>query len=150
MINLVLDRFAAPFLQVFRVFAGALFEGQNIGELELQGQISWRLLQLYYDLTAQDLPPIFEDSLSEFFAPTVGWFPKYLNWSSSELAGEPDDTTPSLLSQIKTTVLEIAEVCASITLNANIKPSCSYSLFDMESCSQIQLSSAPSFKQYGQ
>ncbi|CAG8598816.1 6838_t:CDS:10 [Acaulospora colombiana] len=97
-------------MEVFRVFAGALFEGQNVGTLEVQGQISWRLLQLYYDLTAQDLPPIFEDTLTEFFAPSLGWFPKYLNWASPELAGDPDDTTPSLLSQIKTTVLEIAEL----------------------------------------
>lgn len=95
------------------MFAGALFEGQIGGDVEVQGQISLRLLQLYYDLTAQDLPPIFEDSLPEFFspAPTPGWFPRYLTWSSKALAGEPDDTAPSLLSQIKTTVLEIAEVC---------------------------------------
>ncbi|CAG7854816.1 Importin alpha re-exporter AltName: Full=Chromosome segregation protein CSE1 [Serendipita indica DSM 11827] len=113
MINLVLDRFANPFLQVFRVFAGALFEKQIPNDLDVQAQISLRMLQLYYDLTAQDLPPIFEDSLNEFFAPTTGWFPRYLQWESKELAGEPDDTTPSLLSSIKTTVLEIAELFTS-------------------------------------
>jgi exportin-2 (importin alpha re-exporter) len=112
MINIALTQFADPFLQVFRVFAGALFEGQSIGDAETQGLISLRLLQLYYDLTAQDLPPIFEDSLADFFAPTTGWFPRYLQWTSPDpkLRGEPDDVTPSLISQIKTTVLEIAEV----------------------------------------
>ena len=112
MINIALTQFADPFLQVFRVFAGALFEGQGVGDAETQGLISLRLLQLYYDLTAQDLPPLFEDSLSEFFTPTTGWFPRYLQWASTDpkLCGDPEDTTPSLISQIKTTVLEIAEV----------------------------------------
>jgi exportin-2 (importin alpha re-exporter) len=101
------------------VFAGALFEGQDIGPLEIQGQISLVLLQLYYDLTAQDLPPIFEDSLGEFFNPNVGWFPKYLVWTSAELTGDPEDTTPSIISRIKTTVLEIAEVSWCLILRFN-------------------------------
>lgn len=123
-INIVLESFGNSFIQVFRVFAGALFEGQIGGDREVQGQISLRLLQLYYDLTAQDLPPIFEDSLQEFFAPNIGWFPKYLTWNSKELSGDPEHTAPSLLSQIKTTVLEIAEVrISSYRVNLTHRPS---------------------------
>lgn len=112
MINAALTQFADPFLQVFRAFGGELFDSQSIGDPETQALISLRMLQLYYDLTAQDLPPIFEDTLPDFFSPGTGWFPRYLQWTSSDpkLCGEPEDITPSLISQIKTTVLEIVEV----------------------------------------
>ncbi|KAG8776418.1 importin-alpha export receptor [Serendipita sp. 397] len=109
MINIVLERFATPFLEVFRVFSTEILDGKVESDLDIRGQISLRLLQLYYDLVAQDLPPQFEDSLASFFTPTTGWFPKYLQWDRKELYGEPDDTTPSLLSSVKTTVLEIVE-----------------------------------------
>lgn len=139
MINIALTQFADPFLQVFRVFAGALFEGQGVGDAETQGLISLRLLQLYYDLTAQDLPPLFEDSLPEFFTPTTGWFPRYLQWTSTDpkLCGDPEDITPSLISQIKTTVLEIAEVrlCYEF-FDTNTKPVKSFSRYGMASFSQ--------------
>lgn len=110
-IKYALSRFTEPFFQVFRALADHVLSGATPPEnLSLEGQIVYNLLQLYYDLNAQDLPPEFEDSYMEFFAPQSGWFPRFLTWASPPLAGEPEDTTPSLLSKIKTTVLEIAEV----------------------------------------
>ena len=110
-IKYALSRFTEPFFQVFRALADHVLSGATPPEnLPLEGQIVYNLLQLYYDLNAQDLPPEFEDSYMEFFAPQSGWFPRFLTWTSLPLAGEPEDTAPSLLSKIKTTVLEIAEV----------------------------------------
>ena len=87
------------------------------------------LVEIYYDLTCQDLPPAIEDSHEEFFGTGTGWFQAFLLWDPPELRADvsprqicplkilfilatlqPDDTTASLTSQIKTGILEIAEV----------------------------------------
>lgn len=99
------------------------------------------LVDIFYDFTCQDLPPAIEDSHDEFFKPSSGWFQAFLAWTPATLMGDvrnpsfvvfsntksdfqADDTTPSLPSQIKTGILEIAEVsaqsrilCSSLNLN---------------------------------
>lgn len=108
-INYVLSRFARPFLELFLRTANLLFSSPPPPNLALIAQTQAILVDIFFDLTSQDLPPDFEDTHAQFFGPD-GLFLKFLNWSPAELAGDPDDRTPSLPSQIKTGILEIAEL----------------------------------------
>ena len=80
------------------------------------------LVTLFYALTCQDLPPALEDTHMEFFGPGTGWFLRFLAWDPPELAVDPDESNPSLPSQLKTAVLEVAELYANLfseTLSEN-------------------------------
>lgn len=46
------------------------------------------LVDIFYDLTCHDLPPAFEDSHDEFFAPPSGWFQRFLAWDPPALRGD--------------------------------------------------------------
>ncbi|KAG6820300.1 hypothetical protein H0H93_002564 [Arthromyces matolae] len=116
-INLVLTAFVAPFLQLFRQTATLLQDPRSnpsvttpIANYALLAQAMVHLNDIFYDFTCHDLPPALEDAHAEFFEPGKGWFQFFLSWNSAELKGDPDDSTPSLPSQIKTRILEIAEL----------------------------------------
>ncbi|TFK31640.1 importin alpha re-exporter [Crucibulum laeve] len=116
-INLVLSKFMDPFLQLFRQTTSLLLNPTQSPELTtpaanyaLLAQSMVLLIDIFYDLTCQDLPPAIEDTHEEFFAPGSGWFQKFLSWDPESLRGDPDDNTPSLSSQIKTGILEISEL----------------------------------------
>ncbi|KAG6868898.1 hypothetical protein C0993_008196 [Termitomyces sp. T159_Od127] len=116
-INLVLKTFVKPFLQLFRQTATLLKDPSTnpslttpLSNYTLLAQAMVLLNDIFYDFTCHDLPPDIEDAHAEFFAPGTGWFQLFLTWDSTELKGDPDDTTPSLPSQIKTGILEIAEL----------------------------------------
>lgn len=109
-INLVLTKFMTPFLQLFRQTAQLLFGTAPAANYALVAQSMVLLIDLFYDFTCHDLPPAIEDTHEEFFGPTSGWFQVFLGWDPAELRGDPDDTTPSLPSQIKAGILEIAEL----------------------------------------
>jgi exportin-2 (importin alpha re-exporter) len=83
-INLVLQTFMTPFLDLFRQTAQLILAN---GPPDLtRSQIL--LLDIYYDFSCQDLPPDLEDSHEEFFAPVTGWFQRFLAWEPQRL---PDD-----------------------------------------------------------
>lgn len=86
-INYVLSRFVDPFLQLFPHTANILFSSPSPANLALVAQTQAILVDLFYDLTCQDLPPAMEDAHAQFFGPD-GLFLKFLNWSPAELAGE--------------------------------------------------------------
>lgn len=86
-INYVLSRFVTPFLQLFSHTANISFSSPSPPNLALVAQTQAILVDLFYDLTCQDLPPAMEDSHAQFFGPD-GLFLKFLNWSPAELAGE--------------------------------------------------------------
>ncbi|CDO76999.1 hypothetical protein BN946_scf184298.g26 [Trametes cinnabarina] len=109
-INYVLSRFTRPFLQLFLHTANLLFSSPPPANLAQVAQAMVYLVDIFYDLTCQDLPPDIEDSHAQFFAPESGLFIKLLMWDPPQLQGDPDDTTPSLPSQIKTGILEIVEL----------------------------------------
>lgn len=46
------------------------------------------LVELFYDLTCQDLPPDFEDNHARFFAPQTGLFLRFMTWDPPELRGD--------------------------------------------------------------
>ncbi|KAI0825963.1 importin alpha re-exporter [Irpex lacteus] len=112
-INLVLKSFSKPLLQLLQHTSNLLLTnapGDATSTPELRAQAQVLLVDLYYDLTCQDLPPDFEDTHAAFFGPPEGLFLKFLVWDPPQLQGDPDDTTASLPSQIKTGMLEIAEL----------------------------------------
>ncbi|PPQ86179.1 hypothetical protein CVT25_006922 [Psilocybe cyanescens] len=117
-INFVLSKFIDPFMQLFRQTAMLLLSNPSPNpaltspksNYELLAQAMVLLVDIYYDFTCQDLPPAIEDSHEEFFGPGTGWFQNFLLWDPVDLRGDPDDTTASLTSQIKTGILEIAEL----------------------------------------
>ncbi|KAF7308719.1 Importin N-terminal domain-containing protein [Mycena chlorophos] len=116
-INLVLSKFMDPFLALFRHTAGNLLSpppgldtSSATGEYAAQAQTMTLLLEIFYDFTCHDLPPALEDAHAEFFEAPGGWFHKFLSWSPPGLAVDADETTPSLPSQVKTGILQIAEL----------------------------------------
>ncbi|KAI0714440.1 armadillo-type protein [Cerioporus squamosus] len=109
-INYVLSRFTRPFLQLFMHTATLLFSSPPPSNLTQVAQAMVFLVDIFYDLTCQDLPPDFEDSHQQFFGAPDGLFLKLLLWDPPQLRSDPDDTTPSLPSQIKTGLLEIVEL----------------------------------------
>ena len=86
-INYVLNRFAKPFLQLLSHTANILFSPNFQGDIGLVAQTQVILIDLFFDLTCQDLPPDFEDSHVQFFGPQ-GLFLTFLSWNPSSLATE--------------------------------------------------------------
>nr|VWP01251.1 Succinate-semialdehyde dehydrogenase (EC [Ganoderma boninense] len=109
-INYVLTRFTNPFLSLFLHTTTLLFAQPSPPNLSQVAQAMVFLVDIFYDLTCQDLPPGIEDSHAQFFGAQDGLFIRLLLWDPPQLQGEPDDTTPSLPSQIKTRILEIIEL----------------------------------------
>ncbi|KAL5498046.1 CSE1_1 [Sanghuangporus vaninii] len=110
-INFVLAQFAEPFLQVLRYTAGMLLDSplpQN-KDAETIAQAMVALLNIFYDLVCQDLPPALEDAHTEFFGAENGMFIRFLLWDPPELQTDPDEPTASVSSQIKTAIFELAE-----------------------------------------
>ncbi|OBZ72875.1 Importin-alpha re-exporter [Grifola frondosa] len=108
MINYVLSRFTRPFLQLFLHTASLLFSAASLPNLAQVAQAQAILIDIFYDLTCQDLPPDLEDTHEQFFGPETGLFLRLLLWDSPNC--RPDDTVPSIPSQIKTGILEIVEL----------------------------------------
>ncbi|KJA18706.1 hypothetical protein HYPSUDRAFT_45045 [Hypholoma sublateritium FD-334 SS-4] len=117
-INFVLSRFMDPFMQLFRQTATLLLTKPSPNpaltspteNYALLAQAMVLLVDVYYDFSCQDLPPAIEDSHEEFFGPGTGWFQALLLWDPIELPNDPEDTTASLPAQIKTGILETAEL----------------------------------------
>ena len=106
-INFVLGRFVDTFLKIFEHTASNLLNGTGTDAMA-QAQVV--LLSIFYDLTCQDLPPAFEDSQNAFFGAEQGVLTKFLAWDPEAMRGDPDDTTPSLPTQIKTSIFELTEL----------------------------------------
>lgn len=121
-INLVISNFMAPFLNLFRQTASLLLTSpspnpawtstkENYGLLARNMVL---LIDIFYDFTCQDLPPAIEDSYDEFFASNTGWFPAFLSWDPEQLREDTDGVTPTPPAQVKTGILEIAELFIKI------------------------------------
>lgn len=100
-INYVLSRFIQPFLQMFPHTANLLFSSPPPPNVALIAQTQAILVDLYFDLTCQDLPPAIEDTHLQFFGPE-GFFMKFLSWSPAELASDVSYSRnrPHILSDI--------------------------------------------------
>ncbi|KAF8992756.1 armadillo-type protein [Cyathus striatus] len=90
-INLVLEKFMVPFLQLFRQTATLLLNKSPTTTKEqygYQAQSMVLLVDIFYDLTCQDLPPAIEDANEEFWAPQTGWWQVFITWDPIELKGD--------------------------------------------------------------
>ncbi|KAI5826864.1 Cse1-domain-containing protein [Schizophyllum commune Tattone D] len=117
-INFVYEKFMNPWMAMFKQTATLLLSNPSpnpalttpASNLKLVAHTMLLLLEIFYDFTCHDLPPAIEDAHAEFFTPGTGYLHAFMAWSPAELATDPDDTVPSLPSQIKAAVLEIAEL----------------------------------------
>ncbi|KAG8951757.1 importin-alpha export receptor [Tulasnella sp. 408] len=112
-INYTLENFQDPFFAVFDATATALLSGQTVPNLSAVAQTQSLLVQIYLDLTFQDIPPEFEDSIPHFFGTDdgdEGYFIKFLRWDPPALRGNEEDPTPTEPTIIKTVILEICEL----------------------------------------
>jgi exportin-2 (importin alpha re-exporter) len=83
-INLVLNKFMPPYLALLQKTTESIFTTPT----ELTAQAEVLLIQLFYDLTCQDLPPAIEDANEQFFAPNTGLFHRFLAWDNEQLRGD--------------------------------------------------------------
>lgn len=83
-INIVLSKFMDPFLALFRQTSQYLLSSQSSPSYSQIAQTMVYLLDIFYDLTCQDLPPAIEDNYAEFFG-EAGWFFGFLDWDPLEL-----------------------------------------------------------------
>jgi exportin-2 (importin alpha re-exporter) len=82
-----------PFMQLFRQTAMLLLKTPSpnpslttpASNYVLIAQAMVLLVDIYYDLTCQDLPPAVEDSHEEFFGPSTGWFQAFLLWDPEDI-----------------------------------------------------------------
>lgn len=111
-INFVLSRFVDPFLQVLRYTSGLLLDNPLPAKqtAETISQAMVVMLNLFYDLSCQDLPPALEDNHAEFFGSEKGVFVRFLAWDPLELQTDEDEAIPSVPSQIKTAIFELSEL----------------------------------------
>ena len=90
-INYVLERFSKPFLQLFQITAQSLLgnaPGDATSTLELRAHAMALMVDIFYDLTCQDLPPDIEDNHAKFFGPEGGLFLQFLAWDPPQLQGD--------------------------------------------------------------
>ncbi|KAK0546611.1 importin-alpha export receptor [Tilletia horrida] len=125
-INIVLEQFAQPFLAFLQRTDASLLDPATPADASSQLANAMRLnLVIFHDLSAQDLPPAFEDNLASLSA----LFIKYLSFTRPDLVGEPDEalapeqgeedeSQPGPLELIRTEVCEIAELYAQRYLDA--------------------------------
>jgi exportin-2 (importin alpha re-exporter) len=95
-INFVLARFCQPYFELFQHVDRLLSTPASQPlppncSLPLLAQSLVLLLQLFQDLSSQDLPPFFEENLTSFMGDSganEGWLRKYLSWEREELKGD--------------------------------------------------------------
>ncbi|WFD28155.1 importin-alpha export receptor [Malassezia nana] len=108
-INLVLGKMANPLLELLqRTHAMLLDPSTPSATMPPLAMCLMLLLQLFYDLSAQDLPPQFEDAIPAL-SPMLT---SLLSFRRPELMGEEDDVAPSPLDKIRSSVCEIFELYA--------------------------------------
>ncbi|CAE6484305.1 unnamed protein product [Rhizoctonia solani] len=116
-INAVVGVLGTPLLGMFRHVTGILLGGGATGLPEEQHRVLAQtlhlLLCLYEDLVDQDIPPVFEDSVPEFFGVSGGddgLFLKILAWNPEALKGDPEEPTPTPVHNAHQVIFEIAEL----------------------------------------
>lgn len=76
-----------PHFQLFQHVDSLLSSNDPLppnSSVPLLAQALLSLIQLFHDLSSQDLPPFIEDNMSAY----MGWLLKYLSWERPELKGD--------------------------------------------------------------
>ncbi|KAJ1026973.1 hypothetical protein NDA16_002266 [Ustilago loliicola] len=112
-INYVLSKFALPHLELLTRTDQRLLDPSTPPQLiPVLGNILNVALQVFYDLSSQDLPPQIEDNM----APITEILARWISQSRPELDSDPDE--PCTLQQIRSSICEIAELYAKRYLDA--------------------------------
>ncbi|CEH16542.1 Nuclear export receptor CSE1/CAS (importin beta superfamily) [Ceraceosorus bombacis] len=119
-INLVLAKFAKPYLDLLQRTDAAL-QSATAGSAATLGSTLVLVLQIYHDLSAQDLPPDFEENISSILPLLL----RYLHPTSVDsglyvanqalaapLEGDPDDASPAAGQKARAEICAIAELYA--------------------------------------
>lgn len=77
-----------PFLGLFRQTSQLLLTLPPSPDIPKIAQAMVLLIDIFYDLTCQDLPPAIEDNYNEFFGKDGGWFFRFLAWDPAELKSD--------------------------------------------------------------
>jgi exportin-2 (importin alpha re-exporter) len=80
-IKLVHSKFLAPYFGLFQLTISRLLASPD----PVLAQTMAVLVELFYDLTCQDLAPEFEDSHEVFFAAETGYFMQLMEWNPPQL-----------------------------------------------------------------
>lgn len=83
-----------PFLELFRQTARLLLTSPPSSNYSQLAQAMVLLIDIFYDLTCQDLPPAIEDNYNEFFGKDGGWFFAFLAWDPAELRPDVSKSGP--------------------------------------------------------
>ncbi|KAJ1044305.1 hypothetical protein NDA10_003807 [Ustilago hordei] len=112
-INYVLSKFALAHLQLLTKTDQRLLHPNTPPEsIPVLGNILNVALQVFYDLSSQDLPPQIEDNM----APITEILARWISQSRPELDADPDE--PCTLQEIRSSICEIAELYAKRYLDA--------------------------------
>ncbi|KAL9128218.1 MAG: hypothetical protein Q9217_003064 [Psora testacea] len=105
-INHVLGKFGRPFLSLVESTDRLIGVHQSDQKTLQQLFVTLNLIvKLFYDLSVQDLPPIFEDSLPAI----TSLLHKYLTYENNLLYTD-DDSDPGPLEHVKAGILEVLEL----------------------------------------
>ncbi|KAH3660492.1 hypothetical protein OGAPHI_007078 [Ogataea philodendri] len=106
-INLVLSKFAQPFLEILKMVDHLIEENvNNKDNLALLFENLLLLVKIYYDLNCQDIPEFFEDHLQEGMAVIH----KYLKYSNPLLQDSDEDDEIDILTLVKTSCCELIQL----------------------------------------
>ncbi|PWZ03839.1 putative CSE1-nuclear envelope protein that mediates the nuclear export of importin alpha [Testicularia cyperi] len=112
-INYVLSEFALPHLELIKRTDQRLLDPATpAASLPLLGNVLDTALQVFYDLSSQDLPPQIEDNMT----PITEILARWISQSRPELDSDPDEPCP--LQDIRSSICEIAELYAKRYLDA--------------------------------
>lgn len=112
-INYVLGKFALPHLELLKRTDQRLLDPATpSASLPVLGNILNIALQVFYDLSSQDLPPQIEDNMAPITDILTRWISQY----RQELDSDPDEPCP--LQEIRSSICEIAELYAKRYLDA--------------------------------
>ena len=106
-IQMVLDLFSVPFLQLFQsVDEQITANSNNQAKLVLLFDVLLVLVKLYYDLNCQDIPEFFEDNMKK----GMGIAHKYLGYHNSLVEDETDDDHASIVLMVKSSIQELVQL----------------------------------------
>ncbi|AMD22666.1 HHL104Wp [Eremothecium sinecaudum] len=109
-IQVVLDKFASPFLSLLRNVDEKITANQNNkAQLEILFDLLLILVKLYYDLNCQDIPEFFEDNMQ------VGMsiMHKYLAYQNPLLEDDSEEDEVSAVTKVKSSIAELVQLYTS-------------------------------------
>ncbi|CCH46767.1 Exportin-2 [Wickerhamomyces ciferrii] len=107
-IQLVLDKFSVPFLNLLKKVDLEIDQNQNNkAQLLILFDVLLLLIKIYYDLNCQDIPAFFEDNLND----GMSIINKYLIYSNDLLKPQDDDDEEiETITKVKTAISELIQL----------------------------------------